>query len=481
MSKKILSILMLAGILGLNACGKENDNESHDQIIIEEEPQVEQEELEEDEKVIQEENSLPRYDGEKNVVTYFANWTQKAQGAVGEVAAIPWEYVTVINHAFWRIEKEDEGVFFIQSTEPYTDFENENLSEWAPETGLPINCFAQYEHYDILYPEVDILISIGGWNCSGNFSEMALTKESRKTFIDSCLDLMKEYPWIDGIDIDWEYPGQYRTSSDELDEGNPVFGVDKVNYTLLLQEMEAAFDAEFGEGERLLTVCLPVAGSVLFLQDVPSFHEHVDLMNLMAYDMNGGWSGITGHQAYIGGTGGCDPIVQYLLKVGVAPEKINLGTAFYTRGWGNLDVSDSEKVLGQKTQGVSVDNIPWYMLKVLELEAVEIGEKGFHIGWDEVAMASYLWNDDPDSALYQTLLSYDNEQAIAAKAAYANDVGIGGLMIWASYYDCVQDRSPLTAILAKELGVYDGEVPPFVGEGVPHLGETYKAEDFGND
>lgn len=477
MIRKLLTIGMMISLVGMVACGSTiEQTESNVEEAIEDVV----EELETDED-LEEEAGLPRYDGEKNVVTYFANWTQKSQGAVGEVAAIPWEYVTVINHAFWRIEKEEDGVFFIESTEPYTDFENDNVSQWAPETGLPINCFAQYEYYSKLYPDVEILISIGGWNCSGNFSEMALTQESRATFIDSCVELMKEYDWIDGIDVDWEYPGQYRTSADELDEGNPVFGVDKVNYTLLLQEMEMAFDEEFGEGERLLTVCLPVAGSVLFLQDVPSFHEHVDLLNLMAYDMSGGWSGVTGHQASIGGTTGCNTIVEYLLKTGVDPEKINLGTAFYTRGWGEIDVSDAENIMGQRTQGVSVDNLPWYLLKVLELEAVEIGTPGFHIGWDEVAMSSYLWNDNPDSAMYQMVVSYDNEQAIATKAAYANEIGIGGLMIWASYYDAVEDGSPLTAHLSKELGVYQGDVPEFKGENLPNLGETYQPEDFGND
>ncbi|MFI3177370.1 MAG: glycosyl hydrolase family 18 protein [Eubacteriales bacterium] len=478
MRKKLIATVLMMSMMGMVACT--STETQVDTQVTEVVDEVEEEVVEEVVELEEEDDSLPRYDGDRNVVTYFANWTQKDQGAVGEVAAIPWEQVTVINHAFWRVEKEDEGVFYIESTEEYTDLENDNLSEWAPETGLPINCFAQYEYYSQLYPDVEILISIGGWNCSGNFSEMALTQESRKTFIDSCIALMQEYEWIDGIDVDWEYPGQYRTSADELDEGNPVFGVDKENYTLLLQEMEAAFDAEFGEEEKLLTVCLPVASSVLFLQDVQAFHPYVDLMNLMAYDMNGSWSGNTAHQAYITGSGGCGPIVEYLLKVGVDPQKINLGTAFYTRGWDDIDVSDPDKILGQMTQGVSADNIGWYLLKKLELEAVEVGTPGFHVVYDETALASYMWNDDPDSAMYQTVLSYDNEESIIAKANYIEEMGLGGGMIWASYYDSVADGSPLTALLSKELGVYDGELPEYVGEGLPNLGETYVPEDYGN-
>lgn len=479
LGRKLLAAFLTVCMLMLSACGQEGKPVAgEDGLVSAGDVSGNEDKAPEETDTAEPEDTLNRYDGPRELVMYFGNWIMKDQGAVGEVGALPWDKVTCINHAFWKIQPDGEGGYPIVSTETFLDLEDESPGEWAPELNLPKNHFAQYAYYSELYPDVDVLISVGGWNCSGYFSEMALTQESRKTFIDSCIALMKEYEWIDGIDVDWEYPGCYRTPDSELDEGCPVAGVDKENYTLLLQEMRAAFDAEFGEGEKKLTVCLPVASRTLLCQDVAGFYTYVDMLNLMAYDMNGAWSGVTGHQTYIYGSGGADTIVQFLLKLGVPGQKINLGSGFYCRGWGEITADEDGDVMGQRNTGVSVDNLGWYELKLLELQAVEPGTPGFHIGWDEEAIASYLWNDDPDSAMYQSVVSYDNEKSVAAKAEYVKENGLGGMMIWASYYDSIRDNCPLTAQMSKALGIYDGEIPEYTGEGVEDAGVSYDPENY---
>ena len=55
-------------------------------------------------------------------------------------------------------------------------------------------------------PGLKTLLAIGGWNeGSTKYSDMALTKESRATFIQSCVDLLLKHQF-DGLDMDWEYP-----------------------------------------------------------------------------------------------------------------------------------------------------------------------------------------------------------------------------------------------------------------------------------
>ena len=55
-------------------------------------------------------------------------------------------------------------------------------------------------------PALQILVSVGGWTWSGGFSDMALTAASRRKFVESAVRFLDKYK-LDGIDIDWEYPG----------------------------------------------------------------------------------------------------------------------------------------------------------------------------------------------------------------------------------------------------------------------------------
>ena len=100
-------------------------------------------------------------------------------------------------------------------------------------------------------PELKIVLSVGGWGADG-FSQSARTKEGRERFAASALAIVKEYG-LDGIDIDWEYPGTSLAgiASDRSD---------KENYTLLLAELRRTLDA-YREGMLVTTA---VGGDVYF-------------------------------------------------------------------------------------------------------------------------------------------------------------------------------------------------------------------------
>ena len=79
-----------------------------------------------------------------------------------------------------------------------------------------------------------ILISIGGWSWSKNFSDAVLTPSSRKLFAKTSSEIVEKYD-LDGVDIDWEYPG--------LKGDNNIFRPeDKQNYTFMFDGLRAELD-----------------------------------------------------------------------------------------------------------------------------------------------------------------------------------------------------------------------------------------------
>src|SRR5436305_11547357 len=83
-------------------------------------------------------------------------------------------------------------------------------------------------------PKLKILVSVGGWTWTGEFSDMVLTPQSRTRFIDSAVAFLARHR-LDGLDVDWEYPGQRGLNNTNRPE-------DKVNCTAFLTEMRAALD-----------------------------------------------------------------------------------------------------------------------------------------------------------------------------------------------------------------------------------------------
>ena len=107
---------------------------------------------------------------------------------------------------------------------------------------------------------------------------MALTQESRHLFIESVVEFVDRHQ-LDGLDIDWEYPGQ-------IGAGNHFRSEDKQNYTLLLKELRERFDKQEKNLHRRLFLTIAAGASSDFLAhtEMDEVQKWVDTVNLMAYD-----------------------------------------------------------------------------------------------------------------------------------------------------------------------------------------------------
>ena len=152
--------------------------------------------------------------------------------------------------------------------------------------------FAFLESLKQQNPSLTVLVSVGGWLWSTNFSDASLTPQSRAVFIQSVMEFLTRYD-LDGLDIDWEYPGMPGA-------GHTFRSEDKQNFTLLLKELRARFDAQTARtGRRLyLTIAAGASDEFLAHTEMAKVQLYLDTVNLMTYDFyEPGSDAITGHNA----------------------------------------------------------------------------------------------------------------------------------------------------------------------------------------
>lgn len=270
-------------------------------------------------------------------------------------------------------------------------------------------------------PHLKILVSLGGWVWSDNFSDAALTDSSRNRFARSAVNLLEKHR-LDGLDIDWEYPGQ-------PGEDNIYRTEDRENFTLMLQTLREHLDSLSTRNKRpdnesyLLTIAAGTNDQYLKHTDMAAVQKHLDFINLMTYDFHGPWTDHTGHHSNfktpegISDESSAISSVERFIEAGVPKHKIVIGVPFYGRGWTGVDSTNSglyqsySKVHGS----YSYDSLSNHY----------INRNGFTRYWDSTAMAPFLWH--PDSA---TFITYEDEESLIHKAEYIKNNGLGGFMYW---------------------------------------------------
>lgn len=169
-----------------------------------------------------------------------------------------------------------------------------------------------------------MLICVGGNGRSAGFSAAVSTRNRRRAFINALLSLCQT-AGLDGVDINWEYPG-YRFGHGYQDDD--VVARDYRGLGLLLKEAREAFRPS----GRLITLAYYPDGRQERM--LAPMAKYVDAMHIMAYDQGGR------HSTY--------EFAQQVAQQAVAilpPSKVTLGMPFYGRSVSTGDWKSYEDLL----------------------------------------------------------------------------------------------------------------------------------------
>lgn len=272
-------------------------------------------------------------------------------------------------------------------------------------------------------PALQILISIGGWSWSENFSDAVLTPALRKDFAVSAVDIIRKHK-LDGVDIDWEYPGL------PGEEGNVYRKEDEENFTLMFEALRKELDVlekETGK-KKLLTTATGGFASFLNQTNMGKAQVYLDYINLMTYDYHP--SKIAVHHTNLYDSklnlsqNSADRAIKAYMQAGVPASKIVIGLAFYGRNY-------KVQANAQKGLGDSIVRAPnSYGKGFTFMKDSLINQKGFIAYRDEEAKASYMFNAET-----KQFISYDDEWSVANKCAYVLEHKLGGVMFWEYHSD----------------------------------------------
>ncbi len=274
--------------------------------------------------------------------------------------------------------------------------------------------FPQLVTLKATYPQLGVLISVGGASHSTNFSAVAADDGLRTQFAQSSVQFMTDNGF-DGIDIDWEFPE----------------AADSSNFTALLQALRTQLDAQgVAEGrEYLLTIAAPAGAKNIANLQLAQIHPLLDWINLETYDFTTANSTATNFNAPLftyKGDRSVDAAVQSYLAGGVPAAKIVLGVRFVGTGW--TGVGSTNNGLYQPDAGPALGTwdkpgVPTGSFGYQDIEDNYLG--GYTRSWDKEAQAPWLYNADAG-----IMISYEDPESLTAKANYAVSNGLGGVMIW---------------------------------------------------
>lgn len=389
-----------------------------------------------------------------NNVTYYTSWSPSSEGRKFYPSDLDVSKLTHINYAFADICWKKYGSGARACEDPAIPAQNRYVHDGEIVIGDPTFDFQNFQEFEPIKasnPHLKLMVSVGGWTWSGNFSNMAMTEETRRAFANSAVQFLRNYNF-DGLDVDWEYPVE---GGDKKNSRSPK---DKENFTLLMKAVREALDAAGSEDGKyyLLTIASWQADQFTVNADIPNSIQYLDFVNIMTYDYSGKDDPLGHHNSplfydknfsasfaprnhVLGGLLGH-------LNGGVPAYKLMVGVPYYGKGWDEcLPTGQYQACKG----GTSLKTWEPGVFDFSDLENNYINKNGYKRYWNEAAKVPYLYNDQN-----QVFITYNDRNTMVYTASIVKSLDLAGVMSW----DISGDRNlTLTTQLVKDLPI-DGKV-----------------------
>ncbi|MCR2807984.1 glycosyl hydrolase family 18 protein [Paenibacillus soyae] len=385
-----------------------------------------------------------------NHVTYYTAWSIYARDFQPE--DIDASQITHINYAFadlcWDGFTTTGKACENDALPLQQDYVHDGVMVIGDPVADPAN-FAKFAEIKTANPHLNMMVSVGGWSWSKNFSNMAATELTRRAFAYSAVEYLREYG-LDGLDIDWEYPV----------EGGETHNVhrpdDKQNFTLLMQTVREALDAAGSEDGKyyLLTIASGQGDNFVVNADFANSVQYLDFVNIMSYDYSGSWELLANHNSPLyydkklerssaprnnvrGGALGH-------LNGGVPPHKLMIGVPFYGKGWTGCPENGEYKTCTAYPAGTWERAIYDYT----DVEENYLGQEGHTRYWNDASKVAYVYDSETG-----TFITYNDPVTMKYTSSLVQSLDVAGVMSW----DISGDRNKsLTTELVSALPI-DGD------------------------
>lgn len=367
---------------------------------------------------------------------YYTAWS--IYGRAYPPGKVP-NHVNSVTYSFLDLKPNAAGLFVPTLSDAWADtdkkFAGAEALAGAPPDG-PSDPYSgnlgQFRKMKAMKP-LEFSLSIGGWTFSKNFSDAVATPQAREAFVDTLVEMVtKKWPGlVDALDFDWEFISP--AGKNYGNAGNVVRAEDGANFVEMLKLLKAKLAAA-GAPNVKITVAVTAAPEKMDALPVEAMNPLLDEWRLMTYDFGSSAFGpckATHHTNLYPSSVGHTPysisgaVAAYMAR-GVAPNKIFIGAALYSRGFANTEG------LGKAANGV-VKNKSWED-GVSDYKALP--PAGAVEYWDDECKASYCY--DPAT---KDLNSYDTPRSVAEKAKFIHEKGLGGMFFWEISGDREDEKS----------------------------------------